>query len=212
MDGATLDLHVPAEQSVSGGKIGPNSVIQLGETVVERMGETAARALYLNAGVPHLLERPPDAMIDERVPAALFSCLFDLFPENATDVAQDAGRRTADYIIAHRIPRVAQIVLRLCPRAVAAGLLLKAIRQHAWTFAGSGVCHVHPGAPHLLSIKDNPLAMPNCAWHRAVLEQLFNRLIAKGAKVRHTACCIDGATDCRFEITLPRLKETGNDE
>lgn len=204
MDGSTFSDLELARCDAAEGKIGPNSVIQLGETLRERLGPDAAQALYLAAGVPHLLDHPPATMIEERVPAALFAALWRLFPEDAADLAEEAGRRTADYIIAWRIPRFAQVLLRICPRALAARLLLKAIRQNAWTFAGSGLCKIQPGTPYLLSIKDNPLAMPDCVWHGAVLARLFDRLVARGTDVRHRACCGQGAAECRFEIALPR--------
>ena len=36
------------------------------------------------------------------------------------------------------------------------------------------------------------------------VERLFRALVAKGAQVTHTSCCANGATTCRFEITLSR--------
>ncbi|MEM9843607.1 MAG: bacteriochlorophyll 4-vinyl reductase [Pseudomonadota bacterium] len=203
MDGANPGFCPLDPQIGQGGKIGPNSVIQLGETVTARLGSDAAWALYCDAGVPDLLNHPPKAMIDERVPAALFASLWDMFPQNAALLAEEAGHRTADYIIAWRIPPVAQILMRFFPRGLAARFLLKAIRQHAWTFAGSGKCDIKPGTPHLISIRDNPLTMPDCAWHSAVLARLFDRLVAKGTRVRHVKEF--GASDpvCRFEIALP---------
>ena len=81
--------------------------------------------------------------------------------------------------------------------------MLGAIRRNAWTFAGSGVCRTAAAPRHLISIRDNPLAMPDCAWHAAVSARLFGRLVAPGTGIRHTACCRDGAAACRFEIDLP---------
>ena len=54
--------------------------------------------------------------------------------------AEEAGARTADYIIANRTPRPA--VLVCCanlPARLAAPLLMMAITKHAWTFIGAGV-------------------------------------------------------------------------
>lgn len=204
MDGSTISEFAPPPRDVTVGKIGPNSVIQLGETVIERLGREAARALYRHAQIPHLLDDPPDKMIEESVPAALFKSLWQVFPGEAKRLADEAGQRTADYIIAHRIPGFAQKILRFCPKSWGARLLLKSIKQNAWTFAGSGQCDIKLGRTFLISIRDNPLAMPECAWHRAVLERLFDRLVAKGADVRHVACCSKGAKACRFEIALPR--------
>lgn len=55
----------------------------------------------------------------------------------------------------------------------------------------------------LIEISANPLAMPDCAWHGAVFERLFTRLVARGTRVRHVACCRTGER-CRFLIELPR--------
>lgn len=207
MDGASLSL-APTESTFSDsgadeGQIGPNSVIQLGETVTRRLGRDAAHALYTSVGVPQLLDSPPTAMIDEAVPAALFEALWELFPNRAAALAQEAGRRTADYIITWRIPRIAQLVLRLCPRALAARLLLRAIHKNAWTFAGSGHCDIQLGFTHLISIRDNPLRMPDCAWHCGVLAQLFIRLVAPGTRVRHLTDRRPDIQVSRFEIILP---------
>ncbi|MEM6577911.1 MAG: bacteriochlorophyll 4-vinyl reductase [Pseudomonadota bacterium] len=207
MDGSTISDVTLASHFGSGGKIGPNSVTQLGETVIARLGREAAQALYSEARVPHLLDDPPQTMIDEAVPATLFAALWDLFPQNAAPIAEEAGYRTADYIIARRIPRLAQVLLRIAPRAQAARMLLKAIGQHAWTFAGSGQCDIQPGRrTHLISIRDNPLEMPDCVWHRAVLARLFERLVSPAAEVRHLICCGEGGAACQFEITLQKAQ------
>jgi divinyl protochlorophyllide a 8-vinyl-reductase len=138
------------------------------------------------------------------VPARLFATLWACWPRPAASmVAREAGRRTADYVIAHRIPRLAQLLLSVAPRRLAARLLLQAIHRNAWTFAGSGHCAVTDCAPYLISITDNPLIMPDCTWHVAVFERLFDRLVARGTQVRQTACSCYGDPACRFEITLP---------
>jgi hypothetical protein len=66
--------------------------------------------------------------------------------EVAAEVARSAGRRTADYLLAHRIPKPVQALLKALPARLAARVLLSAIARHAWTFAGSGVFSASTGA------------------------------------------------------------------
>jgi divinyl protochlorophyllide a 8-vinyl-reductase len=58
----------------------------------------------------------------------------DLGPAMAAEVARDAGLRTADYLLANRIPKPVQVLLKHLPAPLAARVLLSAIRRHAWTF------------------------------------------------------------------------------
>lgn len=201
MDGVLLEDQGADRDCL--GRIGPNSVVQLGHAVTDRFGREAAERLYRMAGQLELLREPPADMIDEALPARLFKALWRAHPDAAPELAADAGRRTADYVIANRLPRAARIVFAIAPRAIGARLLLKAVARNAWTFVGSGRCETQFGRPILISIRDNPLIMPDCAWHAAVFERLFERLVARGARVRHTGCCRLGARSCRFEILLP---------
>lgn len=185
------------------GLIGPNAVVQLGHAVAGHLGPDAAMRLFRAAGLAELLVEPPRAMIDEALPARLFETLWQLHPDTAHAHAAEAGRRTADYVIAHRIPQLAQKVLRLSPRSLGARLLLQAIRKNAWTFAGSGRCAVTGRPPFVITIEDNPLVMPECAWHAAVFKRLFDRLIQPGTSVELLSCSNQGAPSCQFGISLP---------
>ena len=185
------------------GMVGPNAVIQLGAALGDMLGPGRAEALFAAEGFGALLHDPPGAMIDQAIPAALMARLWrDLPAATARAVAAEAGRRTADYVIANRIPAVAQWLLRHAPRQLGARLLMTAILKNAWTFCGSGRCTVETGRRLAITVADNPLAVPGCAWHVAVFERLFARLVAEGTAVRHTSCCRDGGP-CRFEIALP---------
>lgn len=182
-------------------RVGPNAVIQLAAALRDRWGAAEARRFFERHGLAALIDSPPESMIEERVPALLMTSLWcDYDPDTAAGIAADAGRRTADYIIAHRIPRIAKAAFRLAPRQAGARLLLSAIERHAWTFAGSGYCETFRQKPFLISIRDNPLAVPQCCWHVAVFERLFRRLASGEAVVRHASCCLDGKAACRFEI------------
>jgi divinyl protochlorophyllide a 8-vinyl-reductase len=196
MDGGA-PLHAAAP-----GRIGPNAVIQLGHALIAIAGERRASEVFREAGHLPLLAAPPEEMVDERLPAALFAALWRALPDEiAARVADDAGRRTADYVMGNRIPRPAQLVLCHLPGRLGARMLLDAVRRNAWTFAGSGVCAV-PVPGRVIEISGNPLVMPGCVWHRAVFTRLFRAMVSPHARVRHAACCGEGAPACRFEISL----------
>lgn len=182
--------------------IGPNAVIQLGETLAAHGEGRLAREIYLAAGCPDWLSRPPEAMVPEDAVARLHRALWRFAPPgSAAAYAREAGMRTGDYILAHRIPAPARMVLRLMPAPIAARLLLEAIAAHSWTFAGSGRFTGAAGNPVVVEIADNPLAGPEgCVWHEAVFRRLFQSLVHAGADARETACCGKGAPACRFEI------------
>jgi len=182
-------------------RIGPNAVLQLEAALIEAGGPALAEAVFARAGLAGLLRSRPGAMVDERLPAALFGALFEHFPAaEAGALAHRAGRLTGDYIRANRIPGPARAVLRALPARVGRGLLLRAIVGHAWTFAGSGACTAQDGRPAVISIAANPLAMPGCTWHVGVFESLFHGLVSPDLEVRHTACCRSGAPACRFTL------------
>lgn len=179
--------------------VGPNAILQTAEALRSDGGETLTRHVFASAGLEDMLDHPPADMVDQASAAALHRAVARLLPASrAKAVARDAGCRTGDYILAHRIPANAQTVLRLLPAFLAAPVLLRAIRQHAWTFAGSGRVTTRAGSEMSLTISDNPLATPGCPWHGAVLETLFRQLVAPDIKVSETTCCAHGDTACRF--------------
>lgn len=198
--GLTFESALDARKHA--GLVGPNSVIQLGESLRAAPGRVgAAEQVFASAGLLRLLHTPPDGMIDEAIPACLFQALWrELDSDQAARIARDAGRRTGDYVLTNRIPRVARVVLRRLPMRIAARLLLRAIRRNAWTFSGSGTCHVTLGRLAIVTIDENPLVMPGCVWHIGVLECLFRALISEGTRVQHSECHVDGVAVCRFEV------------
>jgi divinyl protochlorophyllide a 8-vinyl-reductase len=186
-------------------RVGPNAILQVAAVLRERCSEQDARAVFSAAGLVRYLSCPPEHMTDEREAAALHRALFRRFPNQGPALAAEAGTRTADYLLAHRIPKLAQVVLKRLPAGWAARLLVKAIGRHAWTFAGSGAFRAtfgaSPTAPALvLEIAHNPLAMPDCPWHQAVFTRLFQELVSPTVRVRHTDCCARGQPVCRFEL------------
>ena len=190
-----------------GPRIGPNAVIQVAAALANRLGTGVARELMLSAGLGAYVKAPPQKMIDEREVIALHSLLRErLQPATANEVARAAGLATGDYLLANRIPRIAQLVLRALPAPLAAPLLLSANRRHAWTFTGSGHFHATTGRPIVITIENCPIcrganaARPQCEYYAATFARLFRRLVQRHATVRETACQACGADQCRFEI------------
>ncbi len=194
----------PAEETA---RIGPNAVIRLGEALTDRLGAETAAQVFHAAGVAHWLDEPPDAMVAEVHVTALHRALREtLDPETAADVAWDAGRRTADYLLAVRIPRPVQWLLKALPPAPASRVLLAAIGRHSWTFAGSGDFRVRPGRPLRLEIAGCPLCRgaeadaPICGYYAGTFERLYRVLVSRRTTVRQTACEAQGAAACVFAV------------
>lgn len=193
--------------ATASGRIGPNAITRVAEALAVRLGPQGTRQLFEHAGLAAYVDAPPQAMVDEAEVIALHAALrADLGEPGARAVAADAGRRTADYLLACRIPRPAQALLQALPARLAARLLLRAIGGHAWTFAGSGRFSAWPGQPVRLQIQNNPLcrglrtAMPACDFYTAVFQRLFEVLVHPDARVTETACEARGDPACRFEV------------
>lgn len=183
MISAGLTFSARAEAHRAAGLVGPNAVIQLAAALAD--APEAARAIFTRAGLARLLDNPPDAMIDQSIPARLFDALYAELPaRDAAQIAHRAGRLTGQYILANRIPRPVHYLLRALPRALAMRLLLKAIARNAWTFAGTGEVQVQPRAPQI-TLAGNPMPMPNAVWHVGVFEALFGALVSAETRVTH---------------------------
>ena len=184
--------------------IGPNAILQLLPPLERVLGPARTAQMLAEAGVSVV----PDGshMIPEGDAARLHQALRRDMPDLASTLSAEAGRGTADYILAHRIPKPVQTVLKFLPAPLAARALSQAIAKHAWTFAGSGAFRVL--SPWRFEIAQNPIvrgevsATPLCHWHAAVFERLYSVLVHPSATCRETACCASSdAGVCRFDIT-----------
>ncbi|MGF7211279.1 divinyl protochlorophyllide a 8-vinyl-reductase [Skermanella aerolata] len=187
--------------------IGPNAVTQLVPALTRQGFDGMVPQVFARAGVSGWLADPPAVMVDERQVAALHRTLRAELPaEQASLVLAEAGRLTADYLLAARIPALAQAILKLLPASLSASLLVGAIKAHAWTFAGSGRFSARSGKPLILKITNNPLcagehaAAPICLWHAAVFRRLFEVLVSHHVRVDEIDCEACGDDACRFSI------------
>jgi divinyl protochlorophyllide a 8-vinyl-reductase len=197
----------PAAAAIPRDRIGPNAIIQVVHAVSARFGYGATQRLFSAAGLASHLAHLPHDMVSERDVALLQHQLRDTFGATvAKEVSWDAGLRTGDYLLAHRIPRLAQIILKRLPASVAARVLATAIGKHSWTFAGSGTFHVQRGMPFVFSIRGNPICsaiksdVPVCDYYAATFEQIFRAIVHRDARVTEVACESTGAPACVFEI------------
>jgi divinyl protochlorophyllide a 8-vinyl-reductase len=188
------------------GLIGPNALTQLLPLLEKAGGVELRERLLARAGVFEM----PDmtGLIDEAPVARLHRAMRAEVPELAPSLAWEAGVRTADYILAHRIPKPVQAVLKRLPAWAAGPVLSKAIAKNAWTFAGSGRFEVVRAWPAVFEIHDNPVVRgehaegPICHWHAGVFERLFRVLVTDRARAREVECCAEGAAACRFEVRV----------
>jgi divinyl protochlorophyllide a 8-vinyl-reductase len=163
-----------------GALIGPNAVLQTVAVMEERLGHTETQAILADAQIDRLPSG--EHMIPEVEVLRLHRWLALHEPMGAFVVAEEAGSRTADYIIAHRIPRAAVWLLRHLPAGLAAPLLMAAIRKHAWTFIGAGVFAARGSWRFTIdrSAADDSLPPPGSlfAWYAAVFTRLYRVLVA----------------------------------
>ena len=163
-----------------GALIGPNAVLQAVAVMEERLGIAETAAILADAQIARL---PSGAhMIPEVEALRLHRWLALHDPMGALVIAEESGARTADYIIANRIPRAAAWLLRCLPARIAAPLLMQAIRKHAWTFIGAGV--FTPSGAWRFTIDrskaDDSIPPPPSLflWYAAVFTRLYRMLVA----------------------------------
>jgi divinyl protochlorophyllide a 8-vinyl-reductase len=214
---SALEFSQPVDAPAGLDRIGPNAVIQL-IAALKALGESKAMSVLFEAtGREAWLETPPQEMIAASEAASLHVGLRRVLPAPRAEAAlAAAGRLTADYLLANRIPRLAQFFFRLLPARLAAWALMRTISAHAWTFAGSGVFSFSTG-PVLRDVPakgswaearilENPLCSglradaPACAWHAAVFEGLFRTLVSPSSRAREIACRAQGDDCCRFRL------------
>jgi len=200
-------MSVPAAVDAHSARIGPNAIIQTLAALRERVGGAVTEDLLRAAGLSRYSAEAPSAMVPEQDVSELFHALRGRLDESeAAACARLAGDKTAEYILAHRIPRPAQVVLRLLPPRLAGPVLLASIIKHTWTFAGSGSVSVPRRTPVRIVIAGCPVcrgsraAAPACGYYAATFEGLFRALVTSRARVAEIACEATGAQSCVFEV------------
>jgi divinyl protochlorophyllide a 8-vinyl-reductase len=190
--------------------IGPNAIIQMAEALCARIGLEQTRALMDAVGQGAYLGQPPKSMVPQSEVAALHTQVFQALDLAAFRlVSADAGRRTGDYLLANRIPKPVQWLLKRLPDRMAARILTRAIAKHSWTFAGSGVFSFGWQPQLVYSIKGNPITaalhtqVPVCDYYAATFERIFRVLVNDEWRAVEYACEATGSEACLFEICAP---------
>ncbi len=194
-------------QPERGERLGPNTILQLLAVVREREGEAAIVTLLERAGLSPDLATKIEGLVPAAEVRALYVTLVAILgPDRARSFVLEAGRRTALYLLAHRIPRRFQQLLALLPKPLRRALLLAAIGRHAWTFTGGGHFGIAPGAPFLLVIEPCPLCPERardglgCVYYAATFEELFRNLVDPQTRIEPAACGAAGSRRCELRI------------
>ncbi len=189
------------------GRVGPNAIIRVVAALEDAQGRAAVERLLNASGLERYLDALPTEMVDEQEVSRLQSTLRQqLGVESARRISHDAGGRTGDYLLAHRIPRPVQRLLKVLPAPLASRVLISAIRRNAWTFVGSGVFDAEHGHPTRLRVTNGPICRgatasePLCDFYAGSFERLFSRLVHQDARVTETDCQANGADSCVFEV------------
>jgi divinyl protochlorophyllide a 8-vinyl-reductase len=193
------------------GQIGPNAIIRAAEALRAMEAETAAMRVFRAAGIEHYLAQPPTDMVPQADVSGLQRALHTLLGDaRARSISWIAGQRTADYLLAHRIPGPIQRLLHGLPPWIGARILMKAIRRNSWTFIGTGHMEIEDGNPTRIAISHCALCHgvrsdePCCDYYAATFERLFARLVHPDATAIETHCEAAGDDACRFEMSWPR--------
>lgn len=197
MDGSLI------KATATGARIGPNAILQT-IAVLDHYEGRVTRDLVMNlAGVA---VPPPDAgMLPEADCSAVHAAVRTVMGDKADGILRLAGLATGDYILRHRIPAPARVLIRTLPGYAGGWLLAAAIARHAWTFVGSGSFRITGRLPLVFEIRGNPLSPlsaehPACTWHAAVFERLFARLVWPSVVVSETDCTSVSGDVCRFVL------------
>lgn len=194
------------EAAMGAALIGPNAVLQTVAAMEARLGHAETLAILADAQIEGLPSG--DRMIPEVHALRLHRWLALHDPLGSFTIAEEAGSRTADYIIANRIPPPAVWLLRRLPAHLAAPLLMAAIRKHAWTFIGAGV--FAPQGAWRFSIDrsaaDDVIPPPESLflWYAAVFTRLYRSLVA-----RDCTCFVQMATPAESRARCYRIARGG---
>ncbi|MBY0337756.1 MAG: bacteriochlorophyll 4-vinyl reductase [Acetobacteraceae bacterium] len=189
---------------VAPGRIGPNAITRVAEVLAQ---DPRRGAIFAEAGIARHLLAPPDRMVEEGDVTRLHAALrARLGVPQARAVGRRAGEATAAYLLAHRIPRPMQAVLRVLPGVLASRVLMAAIGRHSWTFAGTARFSCDAGNPTIVRLAGCALCRgarsdgPLCDFYGGCLDALFRHLVSPRARAVQVACAAAGDTCCAFRI------------
>ncbi len=190
-----------------GGRIGPNAIIQTCAELAARPGASDTDTILRDAGIPWAANAPPSEMVSEEDVRRLFLAVERCQPAAAPHLLHAAGHRTARYLLANRIPRPVQWLLRCLPARQAARVLLSAIGRNAWTFAGTGTFSSEvSGHRAIVRIEGCPIcrgvrsARARCDFYAGTFDGLAGTLLGRHGRAREVTCMAKGDPACTFVI------------
>lgn len=185
-------------------RIGPNAILQSVEVMREALGERRTQAILDDAQIEVMPSG--DGMIPEIEAIRLHRWLALHEPSGGFIIAHESGLRTADYIIAHRIPKSASKLLQHLPSHVAAPILMAAIRRHAWTFVGAGRFETQGGWKFSIDrqFADDPVLPSDTLyhWYAAVFTRLYECLVSPRSRCRDMGAPDDAPLRHNYAIEL----------
>lgn len=196
--------------------IGPNALIQPAAAMRALCGSRWTEKVFDAAGLHHRLATPPRTMIPAHEAGRLNRALYATLPGDLADrVTAEAGRRLGDYLLAHRIPWIAQGLIRWAPGGLGRRMLYGAMGRNAGTFAGAERFTVDCGPVgdriridgSALSTEIRGSDRPVCGLFAGTFERLLRRLVDDRIRVREIACAGQRAAPDPMGPTAPCVFE-----
>lgn len=188
-------------------RIGPNAIIRVGEALVAMQGRGMAADVFAAASLTSFFEAPPQSMVPEQQVTRLHAAMRGLLGVGlARRVGAEAGRRTAHYLLGHRVPRPLVLMLPRLPAWLSARVLLHAVSKHSWTFAGSADFTARAAQPVEIGLAGCAICRnahesgPLCDYYGETLAGLFRALVSRDCAALQTSCAAAGASACRFQL------------
>ena len=181
--------------------IGPNAIVQTIGALTERYGELEAAAVLTEAAIGYTVERVPRTLVDERAFARLAQAVIARYGETeARIVFEESGRRTAEYVLANRLPKAIQTLIRSLPAPAGTWLLLRAIGSNASTFGASGT-YAFELRPNVRIRVANPafVHVPGvCRYYAGAFTRLLQSLVDARLTLVEETCEREGNAACTF--------------
>lgn len=200
----TTVCEIDKDDAASLALVGPHAIIHAVAVMNERFDKNTCKEVLAEAQIEHLPSG--NEMVPEIEALRLHRWLALREPLACYDIAEEAAKRTADYIIANRIPSFAARLMKALPAAVGAPLLMNSIRKHAWTFIGAGRFKARGAWVFTIdrSKAADPILPPESLyhWYRAVFQQLYKRLVSPRSLCRISPQTPDGYPLREYCITL----------
>lgn len=195
----------------SAARIGPNSILQTVDVVQAHHGAAAACTVLAASGYAAWCNDPPTAMVPEEAFHALAATLVAQYGDSrAAALLIQAGEQTASYLLAHRIPRPFQAVLRRLPPVPALAALLAAVRFNAWTFVGSGDYRYTVRHPAAIVLTLRQATVPAVVhFFGGTFALLLRELVDDQTALSSHALPYAGGLVCTYQVRLPGRVPTG---